>query len=307
VGFTLYISFKEIHKYFNLKLISEIFILASIPAIALGVFQYFHGQKIFGFERIQSFFSEPSYYGDYLVLLLLPCLIKTFENFWHSKVTRKLFLIIYLITLIFSLYATQSGTSILKTLSLLLLSFMFFKIKKRYKILAGTFAFIIIAGIIYLKNGYIKEVTSRGIEILQNPDLFFKHHNYYDRFYPIYVSIIKLFSFEGIIGLGFGGDYFEFKNLFPASTHAEMMIHKPTFSYFNSFASKIILYFGIFGLAWLALQFYKAGKCKNDIIKIACLNVLISSLWGVSSFALPYIWFWLALVDIYYERLDHQS
>jgi hypothetical protein len=206
-----------------------------------------------------------------------------------------------------NIFAAQSGTAVLKLISFITLYIFLSKYKLTKKILSLFLSFLFVGIVIYLKPGYIAAITKIAINVFNNPDLFFSNHTFYDRFYPIWPAIKSFFSFDGFFGLGFGGDYFEFKNLFPSSTHFQMITSKPTLSYFNTFASKIIIYFGIFGVAWLALQFHKAARSKNSLIKIACLNVLISSLWGVSSFALPYIWFWLALVDTDSDGLDHQS
>lgn len=296
IGLALLILFQSIYRNISLYKTAITIVISSIPFLMVGLYQHLTNYQVGYYPRVVSLFSEPSYYGDYLVLLLAPSMLVIMQNFKGIKTSQKVVYFAYISLWLLNLYATQSGTAVLKILTLGFLFFCFYPIKFSWRIwIVSTFIFLMTFAL-YIKRGYVVAIIEYAFEILSYPERFFEYHTFYDRFFPIYAAIKNLFSFDGVWGLGFGGDYFEFRNIYPPSTHAEMMNQKPTFSYFNSFAGKIVLYLGIFGVIGLINLFYKAFKNKNPLLKIGLLNVLIASFWGVSNFSLPYIWFWLALV-----------
>lgn len=151
---------------------------------------------------------------------------------------------------------------------------------------------------VFVKAGYVKEIWRYVTEVYRTPDLMYdlEYMTLFDRFYPLYSSIVQFTSWNRVLGLGFGGDYYEFVNIFPAQSHAAMKAIKPSLSYYNALTPKIILYLGVLGIAGLIWSSVKALRCKNPMIKIAMLNILITSLWGIANFSLPYFWLWFALI-----------
>jgi len=272
--------------------------LTSIIFLIIGTYQYFTNHVVGYFPRTQALFTEPSYFGDYLVQAVAPCLIACFLK-WKTlslKIQMALIGAAFLWSLNFIF--VQSATAILKMGTLALCFFVFYPSTIRSKVLPSLIGFAILFLVLFLNQGYVGAVFTMALEVLEKPDMFFKYHTFYDRFYPIFATFKELLTFPGIIGHGFGGDYYEFKNLFPVSTHAEMVATKPTFSYFNSFAPKVILYLGLPGLIWIFYLFKRGFQTKNFMIKIGLMNILICTLWGVSNFSLAYVWLWLAMSDL---------
>jgi hypothetical protein len=296
-GSTLFIFFQLLFKKHDFNLVGKGICYSSIPFLFIGVSQHFNGNLVGFFPRIVSLFSEPSYYGDYLVLLILPFLVQELIKFRLLNLIEKYILGLITILWLMNFVAIQSGTAILKlgTLIVFLIAIFPLALRQRTLIFLSFTGFTLL--FIFFFEGYAADSFHYGIRILSSPDLFLKNHTFYDRFFPIYVVFKNFLSLNGITGLGFGGDYYEFYNLYPKVTHEVMLLSKPTLSFFNSFTSKVVLYFGILGVLWFLKLFLFCLKTKSSILKVAILCTLISTFWGLSNFSLPYLWFWLALAD----------
>lgn len=295
LGYLSYIFFRDVFAKVSLKKLTFLFIQSSIPFLVLGCIQHFNGHQVGYFARVTSLFDEPSYYGDYLVLLLLPCFyFQTFELKTSNK-RQKLILTSTLVMWIINFVAIQSGTAILKMATFAILVLIFGPFKIRHKLLYIFGSMVLSFCAIFIFKGYAQDSVVYGFKILANPDLFMKNHTFYDRFFPIYASIRHIFTLEGLAGFGFGGDYFEFYSLYPVNVQQAMLASKPTLSFFNSFAAKIILYMGIAGCCWILLQIARSLKQKDHFIKITMLATLCSTIGGLANFSLPYFWLWLAL------------
>jgi hypothetical protein len=296
LGLITLMAFREIFKKTQFEKMSSAVVICSIPFLLLGIYQHTTGHTIGVYTRVQSLFMEPSYFGDYLILILAPCLFYQLEKFIHLSRSFKMLYLIIIILWLSNVYFIQSGTAILKLVSLVGFTVFFYPVSLKKKFSGLISAFLFVGITIFATKGYLYFLFQYVLQIVEDPNAFFKIHNFYDRFFPLYASLNSLISLKGFLGLGFGGDYFEFTNLYPQSTHAEMLSHKSeTLSFFNAFAPKIILYSGILGVMWLFLLIRTGFKTQNLFIKIALLNVILSSYWGIPNFSLPYLWFWLAL------------
>lgn len=297
LGGLVFLGLKESFRVSTDKVMRCI-LFSSIPFLFFGIYQRLTGFLAPFYPRIQGLFYEPSYYGDYLTLILAPTLCYQLINLKNNTNYTKAFIFLVSTLLLLNLLFVESGTAILKFLSFFIIATAFYPMSLKNKLYVTILASVFLIGIMFMFGGYVLKIWSLAIEVASEPNKFFKYHTFYDRFYPLYPALKNLLSFEGFFGLGFGGDYYEFTNLYPASTHKEMIATKPSLSYFNSFASKIILYLGFPGLIWYLSLYKKCLRINKYIVKIGLLNVLISSLWGVANFSLPYLWFWLALTKI---------
>lgn len=294
LGLTFFNAFMKVIKEISLQRFAQIIISTSVPFLLIALYQLMIGQKVGHFTRVTSLFSEPSYYGDYLVLLLIPCFL--FQTLDIRNVDKKYRNLTYIYggLLLLNLLAVQSGTAILKCMVVLVLILFFYPINFRFKLIVSIVlpvAFLLYA---IIHDTYTYQIGQFVIQMFSDPNIFFQHQTLYDRFFPNYAAVKSLFSLKGLFGLGLGGDYFEFERIYPSQTHYIMRLDKPSLSFFNSYFSKIILFFGVFGVAWLFYLFRKAFQVQTPTLKIAFFSVLISGFWGVSNFALPYIWLWLA-------------
>lgn len=275
--------------------VSTAMLVSALPFLFFGIFQRFSGVLAPFFPRIQGLFYEPSYYGDYLTLILLPSFVHILETKDNRARFKKGYLLLIAILLVANIIFVESGTALLKVMTLAGILFCFYPARFKTRVLILFSAAIFFIGSVFIFNGYIQRVWDLALDTLNNPVNFFHHHTLYDRLYPVYPALKSLLSWRGSMGLGFGADYFEFKNLYPAITHADMIATKPSLSYFNSFASKIFLYLGIPGLIAYLYLFIICLKTRKPMIKIGLLNALLASLWGIANFSLPYLWLWLAL------------
>lgn len=308
LGWSLFLSFKYLaEKYTLLDISRSLVISASVPLV-YGLYEKLSGHKVGTiFYRIDSFFSEPSYYGDYLVLLVAPCLLNVASNFKRLEINWKIFYIL-LVTLFFiNLFSLQSGTALMKFGSLLCCFFFLYPVPIRVKLGLVALGMMPMLYLTFIDKGYINAIWNYVIVLRQNPGLFFtwEYYTIYDRFFSIYTATANIISINGLVGLGFGGDYYEFKNLFPPSTHADLLRIKPSLSFFTSLTARLFVYFGIFGVILQIWLYLKCLKTKNIVIRIGFLNLLVTCLWGLANFSLPYLWFWLAL-SLHSQKLKRE-
>lgn len=306
LGWTLLIVFRDHLAKTGLKNISFAIAVTSIPFLLLGIYQQCVGHLIGYFTRVISTFTEPSYFADYLILTICPFLIFCFSDFKNYSRNKKWLIISTSFLWFANLVFVQSGNAVLKLATLAFCFLLFYPMRLKLRLIIFSIVAAFVFFLVFIYKGYVNALLVYVLDIYNNPSAFFRIHTFYDRFFPIYAAIKNLFTIEGFLGLGFGGDYFEFKNLYPPSTHAVMLEAKPTLSFFNSFAGKVILYFGFLGLCGLLYLFSLGFKLKNSLLKVAYLNVLISSLWGIANFSLPYFWIWFAIVlnEIEFNRKD---
>jgi len=295
LGLILLSIFIQIFKSLDFLEISKGVVAGSLLPLTLGLIQFFSNHLVGGSLRIQSFFTEPSYYGEYLVLLVIPCIAKISLNFSKEHTLARFGLIIVTVILLLNLIFTQSGTVILRLVTLLILFVIIFPISKKIKLSAiMTICCLILVTSLFQKS-YVYGRIQNAYDILITPNHFFKYHTYYDRFYPFFAAF-KTMPDYFFIGTGFGGDYYEFKNLYPIEVQPELFSRNPNLSYFFSFGPKLILYFGLIAMYVYYYLFQRGKECHDKLIMISFFAVLVSSFWSISNFSLPYIWFWLALI-----------
>lgn len=296
IGFLVLKAFTLLQSKFGPIYFINAIILTSVVPLIYGIYEIYAGNKIGHYIRIDSFFSEPSYYGDYLALILAPSLlISITRSFLQNEKKNFRFFVLALFLINFAFL--QSGTAILKLATLMCFFGMMFPLNKTYKFIIVAALGSISFYVVFFDTGYVHAIWGYVKVLYYNPHLFFTWEFYtiYDRFYSIYSSVINFFTFRGFIGLGFGGDYFELQTLFPPETHSDIIFIKPTMSYFTSFTAKFILYFGFLGVVFLIATLKTISKIKNPMIKAAAYNSFVASLWGLGNFSLPYMWLWIAL------------
>lgn len=297
LGFIILIFSKRLFKKYSFDEVATAVLATAVPFMVLGLVQKVQGTRVGEYPRITSLFSEPSYYGDYLILFVAPFLISKILMFNRLLPRLKILLSGVFVLWCLNLYSVQSGTSIVKAASLISIFIVLMPIHRTLKLITFLFSLIMLLAILMIENSYTSAIIVYGFEIIDKPEMFFKIHTFYDRIFPLYAALKTFLSPVGFFGLGFGADYYEFYSLYPPETHEAMLYSKPTLSYFNSFASKVILYFGITGIAWYVFQLRKIITLKNPFLRVCFLNVLITTLWGISNLSLPYLWVWMALVD----------
>lgn len=299
-GVCLYLASSLVIKSLGFSKISKVILISSFPVLLAGVIQKISGIGYVAEGRVSAFFSEPAHYGDYLVLLLSPFLFNELVSLKNKQIRWKYFISVISLFWGLNLVFVQSGTALLKLGSLIMLIFLIFPKFLKQKIIIILASSILSVFCLIIENSYVSNLVEIGLRILKNPEIFMSSHNFYDRFYPIVGSVKFLIESKNIFGYGLGADYFEWKNIFISSQYEAQLLMKPSGSFLNSNFSKLILYFGVLGIAWIVYLFKRAFKANSPFLKIGFLNVILACFWGIASFAQPYLWFWLALVE--YEK-----
>ena len=151
IGIFIYLSFLVLNSKQHRDRIFFIFTFTSIPFLLVGIYQLLSGQIIGFYPRVTSLFSEPSYFGDYLILLIGPCIliqVKKFDSM--SKIFKVIILLIVVLWMI-NIFAAQSGTAVLKLISFITLYIFLSKYKLTKKILSLFLSFLFVGIVIYLK------------------------------------------------------------------------------------------------------------------------------------------------------------
>lgn len=277
----------------NAQRLVKVILLTALLPLCLGVYQVLSGQTVGHYVRITATFQEPAHFGDFLIFILLPMF---FMSLSHAQTLRQRLLhLAYGLLLLFNILGIQSGTGLIKIALMMAWAMLLAPMGRKLKLTLLAMTAVFMALIIYVGSGYVQELIGLAYQVWNNPNVFFQHNTFYDRLYPIYPALKNLLDPIGLFGLGFGGDYYEFKNLYPTSVHAEMLNMKHSLSYFNSFASKVVLFFGFFGVLLLGLMAKTAWKAPSPWTRTVALTALTCTLMGLSNFALPYLWFWLAM------------
>lgn len=296
-GGCIFLAMKVLTVGIEKDRLSQILLITSTPYLLLGLFQKLRVLTNPFEGRVSSLFTEPSHYGDYLVLLIAPFLYFEVRDFGKRDENWKYFFGACVILWVLNFVFVQSGTAVLKVVSLLFLILIFQKNFLKQKLLLVAVVASIGTISLFVENSYVRNLLQIGIDMVANPHKFLQQHTFYDRFYPMYGVSKHLVSSENLFGYGLGSDFYEWKHVFLHEQHQAMIEMKPYGSFINANFPKVILYFGLAGIAWIVFLFRKSLRTNSSFLKMSLVNVLLSCFWGVSSFAQPYLWFWLALVD----------
>lgn len=301
-GGSFFLATKITRKRLDLTQLSRAILVTSIPFLIIGIFQKLRFFSSPFEARVTSLFTEPSHYGDYLTLFVGPFLLYEITCLRLRKENWRYFLGACSILWVLNFIFVQSGTAVLKIIFFVFLIFVYYKnfLKQKLLLLAMISGMATIS--LFVENSYIRNLVNLGIDTVLNPEKFLHQHTFYDRFYPLYGVVKHLVSEFNPFGFGLGSDFFEWRDIFLREQHKNMLDMKPFGSFINANFPKVILYFGLVGVAWITYLFRRAIQAKSPFLKVSFLNVLFACFWGVASFAQPYLWFWLALIDTKNEK-----
>lgn len=306
-GIALYVSCHLLLKKLAFEKLVKLVCLSSCPVLVLGIIQRILDFKTINNSRITVFFTEPSHYGDYLVLIVLPFFVLNIAN--EIKVNNKisLFSVTGLSLFVVNLILVQSGTALLKVISLALISFVFVRGYFRLKLLVVFFISLVLVAAYLLPGSYIKYLVDYSLGFISNPEFFLKNHTFYDRFYPLYGVVKFLVHEKNIWGVGLGADFFEWKEIYLPQHYEPQLLMKPHGTYLNSMGSKTVLYFGFIGFFLFSYFSFAILKLSDSFVKIVGLNVFLTALWGIGSFASPYLWLCLALTKFRTSKVSYEK
>jgi hypothetical protein len=250
--------------------------------------------------RLKSTFTEPAHFGDYIALVLLPCLF-----IQYKIMNRKYFYGLILLATIL-LILTFSTLSIAR-LIILLTSFMilFFN----WKLFAGFLFFLsgIFSLFFILPENHVQYGLERVYEVIQSRSLSYNFPSLVDRVYPVIYSVKTLMK-GYVFGLGPGSDWLFRTTVFDEVFLNTVLPYKSSTSIMNSFMGKMILYWGILPLLflgfWLKRIFKKADlSCFQDRCFLAIISsTIMNSFFGIGNFTFPYFWFWIGISTVYFFK-----
>lgn len=294
-GIMIYLACMVVHKRLPLNELADVLNILSFPILLFGVTQKIYYLFTGSGSRITVFFTEPSHYGDYLVLIVLPFIFYRALNEYKDLSRNSSFTFGLIILFLLNMIFVQSGSAILKLSSLVAIFFVLTPGYFFLKIVTAAGLSLLLLASYFVPNSYVKYLVDFSISSLNGPGQFLMHHTFYDRFYPLFGSISHLYETNNIFGLGLGADFYTVKEIFLPDQYSSQLYMKPYGSYLNSLFAKFVLYFGFYGAFGLCFLSSLGLRRSNYFVRIFFLNVFFAGLWGISSFASVYFWFWLSL------------
>lgn len=297
IGIILFFYLSTFLKKYDMKTIISNALISSVPFLCVGLFQLVLEKKVFSHVRSIGLFSEPSYYAQYLTCFIFPFFVGI-NSFAHDYRSKFLFFLISLFA-VFNLIWTQSGTGLLAFLMLGFFYFLFIDKKKLYKTKIAIPSVLAVSALVIFsisqEDSYVKMMSMRMLDVVTGKTPATELHSFYDRFYHLVLVLSYNLDLSYFFGHGFGSDYLYFNRLFPTEIQSQMILDKPTLSFLNSFLSKILFYNGLFSVLFYAYAIRLTLVSKNFFNKVGLATTIVTSIWGIANFSIPYFWFWLAL------------
>lgn len=264
--------------------------------------------------RLSGLSLEPSYFGMYLAIMGLPVILSAQR--WTSRKRALTWSLLMMLTLL-EILATQSTTSYLITLTLLLLWLFQQPVDRRSAVIWLMSIVALGVGALSFTYSYVTSQFNSFITGRWSVSIV-------DRIYSTVGPLMALDSPRVLLGAGLGGSPFYFEEIMPEHIRAAVTsVRWEAFRSPNSLVGRIVAELGLIGLvlflhliwqafrAWMIIRRMR-GKpdgwislgMVGGIALVATL--LATSLGGLGSFAHPYFWFWIALLDTIVERIRYK-
>lgn len=265
-----------------------------------------------GQTRLSGLSFEPSTFAFYLDVIVLPFIFLVILEAKSFDILMNLFLVLTLTIL----GATFSSIGLVVLGCMLIIS-IFHNYKKKY-----FFLFILmIGGVYYILN----LIFPYNYMILQIKLVLrgYMSDTLSDRFYGTISPFFKFFNSYIALGYGLGGTATHFYDIIPEQ--AQRFISSVRWENMPSLSTlmgRIFTETGLLGLTLFAMipitGFMEINKIKKSVditlrknllyvARIALIGTLAGYTIGFGSFALPYLWFWLALIDSRYILTIHKA
>jgi len=260
-------------------------------------------------SRASGLSLEPSHFAFYLVTIVIPiCFVKL-------MMSRRLFQCIILFGLVLTaLVWTLSTTGFVTLFCFSLLGLLLGPERRLFGISTSIVLLVVLGAFILVPNNYlvyaVKKLVSGqwGLSIINH----------------VYGSIgplLKGGSSYVLLGYGLGGIATHFKEIVPeVAWQSIQAVSWEGLPSLGSLFARILAESGLIGLLLFAsviIVSFRESKCKASrsinspnrslirIGRLALIALLIGQTIGKGSFALPYLWLWLAIIDsryIIYKR-----
>ena len=255
-------------------------------------------------SRASGLSLEPSHFAFYLATVVIPI---TFIAFIILK--KRLLWLVLLVFILIAFTWTVSMTGLI-VLSSLVLAGVLLGPRRNLFIVATAALLVSVVGfaILFPNNYAIIQIRS-----LLSGDWSLSIIN---RFYSTLGPIINSLSSYTLLGYGLGGTSTHFNEIVPEFAQADIAaVSWEGMPNLRSLIGRILAETGLMGLWLFAMIIFVSlqelrSMCRRStsssgipflkVAKLALFAFLVGSIMDHGSFALPYFWFWLAVIDSRY-------
>ena len=330
-GFSVYLVLRTCLQHFSNQKILWVVIVGSIPALLLallnilwgGLNQAWAGVIVDGVRsvvaplgytnamRASGFSSEPAMFATVIAILMLPLL---FYLYLHRTKRIRTFILFFVTMLIFAW--TFSLVGVLLVLCLALAGFFFGPKRAFFAKISTFFLTAVICALILIPSN---QIMKHGRSLLMGQS----NVSFIDRYYGLVGPFMMSYSSLTMFGYGLGGTVSHFHEVLPKEVQAAVASVKwkelPNLSTLvgRIFAETGVVGFALFvtiaGVAfWECRQARRMLKDPDDWIflassRLGLIVTLISVSTALGSFHMPYLWFWLAVIDARYIEAARDS
>jgi hypothetical protein len=325
LGIFIYLGFRKTLLYIDNKKVLKYVILGAVPAYLLsflniiwgGLNQQWAGTIVIAVRsfvaptghyspfRTSGFALEPSHFASILVILVVPFLFVLFSQ----KKYRKIAIIVLIATLLSFLWTFSLMGFIV--LAFVIAIGLFLGPNKRFLISLSVILIIIFIGslLLFPNNQIVRNINALivGVGTI----------SFDDRFYGTFAPFLSSFSSFTMIGYGLGGTVSHFDKIVPEHLQAALSAVKwdelPNLATLigrlmaETGAIGLFLFLLVLGVGLWQLQILIKNVHSRDIvflqsIRLGLVGTLFTLSFAFGSFHLPFLWFWLALIDSRYLK-----
>ncbi len=252
--------------------------------------------------RVSGLCAEPSSYGKFIILVLLPLLV-----IYKKELRKKQFYIFS-----FLIFSTFIGTiSFTAILLFIVFTSLYLLFSRKYFFM--LFTFLVMVSVLVLSyflfpDTYMFRVLGMVFSGGRMSTTFI------DKFYSFWGPITHVFNSRIIIGYGFGGDSIYLNDFLPPGiVDMILRIKERGSGVLTSNFGKILVYGGV-GAFLIYLKVFitafrlidrtivaESSKYK-EVAKASLISIFFGYIFSMGNFTFVYLWFWLAYIDSMYYR-----
>ena len=262
-----------------------------------------------GPDRASGLSLEPSSFAVYLLVVIFPILVML-SNTGSWRIAVSIFAVV-----LASLGWTFSVTGFAILLMMLLIGIFLGPRRVMFTLVMVLVAIMLTLFIhLFPQNYAVYQIDS----LLKGQYTV----SFVDRFYSTIGPFLSVFSSYSIIGYGLGGTVSHITEILPENITAAIMSARwENMPMLGTLIGRIFVETGFIGLSLFSLVvlaglweiraiLQREQNCSKKFFirsaRLALLATLMAYFITLGSFAFPYLWFWLAVIDSRYIRLHRQ-
>lgn len=256
--------------------------------------------------RASGFSLEPSSFAFYLAIIVIPmAIIMVLQpHLWKRRIVITL-----LICALIAFGWTFSTTGFIVLVAVILAGMVLGPNRWFFATMGLLGSIGVITIVILFPDNYALQILKA---LLTKEETV----SFTDRFYSTFGPIVTAFSSYTLLGYGLGGTTTHFAEIVPpAAQEAIASVRWEGMPSLATLVGRLLAETGIWGILLFFLMISKSWQQTKSLIKfredglsqdmirvsrLALVGYLIGAAIGWGSFALPYLWFWLAVIDSRY-------